>query len=36
MKKIEEIMSTKRKLVQSEIKLAGESKNVSPCRGKFQ
>ena len=36
MKKIEEIMSTKLKLAQLEIRLAEESKSVWLCRGKFQ
>jgi|LauGreDrversion2_6_1035139.scaffolds.fasta_scaffold933305_1 hypothetical protein len=36
MKKIEEIMSTKQKLVQSEIRSAEENKNVWLYRGKFQ
>jgi hypothetical protein len=36
MKKIEEIMSTKQKLVRSEIRLAEENKNVWPCKEKFQ
>jgi len=36
MKKIEEIMSTKRKSAQLEIRLAEESKSVWLCSGKFQ